>query len=103
MQRSLWARSCGPGAIAFRIGGMVKIVWPTVAPHSVTWRQNREALKRSPITTWAPTMSRSEEHTSELQSLMRNSYAVFCLKKKTCYNPQPTHEILTREHNRHSI
>src|SRR3546814_1232553 len=26
---------------------------------------------------------RSEEHTSELQSLMRNSYAVFCLKEKT--------------------
>src|SRR3546814_6082647 len=26
--------------------------------------------------------NRSEEHTSELQSLMRNSYAVFCLKKK---------------------
>src|SRR3546814_9731990 len=32
----------------------------------------------------APTGSmRSEEHTSELQSLMRISYAVFCLKKKT--------------------
>src|SRR3546814_7597556 len=32
----------------------------------------------------SPTHSfeRSEEHTSELQSLMRNSYAVFCLKKK---------------------
>src|SRR3546814_7114268 len=29
---------------------------------------------------------RSEEHTSELQSLMRNSYAVFCLKKKTTNN-----------------
>src|SRR3546814_2304785 len=28
-------------------------------------------------------VSRSEEHTSELQSLMRISYAVFCLKKKT--------------------
>src|SRR3546814_5362242 len=28
-------------------------------------------------------LSRSEEHTSELQSLMRHSYAVFCLKKKT--------------------
>src|SRR3546814_5644398 len=27
--------------------------------------------------------ARSEEHTSELQSLMRNSYAVFCLTKKT--------------------
>src|SRR3546814_8741344 len=30
----------------------------------------------------APTSGRSEEHTSELQSLMRISYAVFCLKKK---------------------
>src|SRR3546814_8472227 len=29
-------------------------------------------------------MARSEEHTSELQSLMRSSYAVFCLKKKNC-------------------
>src|SRR3546814_20197388 len=29
-----------------------------------------------------PASGRSEEHTSELQSLMRNSYAVFCLKKK---------------------
>src|SRR3546814_10751512 len=29
-----------------------------------------------------PNKSRSEEHTSELQSLMRTSYAVFCLKKK---------------------
>src|SRR3546814_2213839 len=29
-----------------------------------------------------PMMERSEEHTSELQSLMRNTYAVFCLKKK---------------------
>src|SRR3546814_9991140 len=31
---------------------------------------------------------RSEEHTSELQSLMRISYAVFCLKKKTTHNKQ---------------
>src|SRR3546814_10334210 len=31
------------------------------------------------------TMERSEEHTSELQSLMRISYAVFCLKKKKQY------------------
>src|SRR3546814_8720019 len=30
-----------------------------------------------------PPRTRSEEHTSELQSLMRISYAVFCLKKKT--------------------
>src|SRR3546814_8576785 len=32
-------------------------------------------------------ISRSEEHTSELQSLMRISYAVFCLKKKNRYPP----------------
>src|SRR3546814_2901995 len=31
----------------------------------------------------SPAVLRSEEHTSELQSLMRTSYAVFCLKKKT--------------------
>src|SRR3546814_2372687 len=33
---------------------------------------------------------RSEEHTSELQSLMRNSYAVFCLNKKTYTIPSNT-------------
>src|SRR3546814_10597758 len=35
--------------------------------------------------------ARSEEHTSELQSLMRNSYAVFCLKKKK----KPNHKTAT--------
>src|SRR3546814_8967064 len=34
---------------------------------------------------------RSEEHTSELQSLMRNSYAVFCLKKKNKKKSQTQH------------
>src|SRR3546814_8001261 len=33
-----------------------------------------------------PGVHRSEEHTSELQSLMRISYAVFCLKKKNTYS-----------------
>src|SRR3546814_9377023 len=35
---------------------------------------------------WVRQLLRSEEHTSELQSLMRISYAVFCLKKKTHNN-----------------
>src|SRR3546814_3774697 len=35
----------------------------------------------------APLLNRSEEHTSELQSLMRTSYAGFCLKKKTHDTP----------------
>src|SRR3546814_2953545 len=41
--------------------------------------------------------ARSEEHTSELQSLMRNSYAVFCLKKKkqTSQHPAKLHKSYT--------
>src|SRR3546814_10120315 len=44
---------------------------------------------------WLARQQRSEEHTSELQSLMRNSYAVFCLKNK---NPS-TQTIMTHTHN----
>src|SRR3546814_2836445 len=40
---------------------------------------------------------RSEEHTSELQSLMRISYAVFCLKKKKKHKRQPTKLSLSRK------
>src|SRR3546814_2508796 len=41
------------------------------------------------------TLARSEEHTAELQSLMRISYAVFCLKKKTSRitNKKTAHSI----------
>src|SRR3546814_5440254 len=45
----------------------------------------------SHIFSFSSASSRSEEHTSELQSLMRNSYAVFCLKKKIS------------EHNNHTL
>src|SRR3546814_4631612 len=38
---------------------------------------------------------RSEEHTSELQSLMRISYAVFCLKKKTTCSSSLTYYAVT--------
>src|SRR3546814_9044417 len=40
----------------------------------IAWMVRQTTLRKN---------SRSEEHTSELQSLMRISYAVFCLKKKT--------------------
>src|SRR3546814_6965886 len=48
------------------------------------------------------TVRRSEEHTSELQSLMRISYAVFCLKKKknTTMNTNTSNNTITHEHNR---
>src|SRR3546814_3662024 len=39
--------------------------------------------------------ARSEEHTSELQSLMRISYAVFCLKTKTTHTTNNTTKILS--------
>src|SRR3546814_10309121 len=42
----------------------------------------RDILDPSRRVTLVPSALRSEEHTSELQSLMRISYAVFCLKKK---------------------
>src|SRR3546814_6475600 len=52
------------------------------------WPGGKCALRWRNFSSWCrssasrPTPIRSEEHTSELQSLMRISYAVFCLKKK---------------------
>src|SRR3546814_3092358 len=43
----------------------------------------RKLSSRKMMDTALTTLKRSEEHTSELQSLMRISYAVFCLNKKT--------------------
>src|SRR3546814_4275314 len=50
----------------------------------------------------APLTYRSEEHTSELQSLMRISYAVFCLKKKknqTTHYKHQRHETHEKKHS----
>src|SRR3546814_3548952 len=51
-----------------------------------------------PVSTFAA-FFRSEEHTSELQSLMRISYAVFCLKKKKHEHIQYTHSKWNIKHN----
>src|SRR3546814_7201760 len=52
-----------------------------------------ESSRRPPrVTSIHP--QRSEEHTSELQSLMRISYAGFCLKKKTQHKPPNTHPLI---------
>src|SRR3546814_8601767 len=51
------------------------------------------ALPLRTVETMHAVLKRSEEHTSELQSLMRISYAVFCLKKKT-QNHTKTPEIV---------
>src|SRR3546814_5130462 len=55
---------------------------------SAIWAKGCNALRMISTVTEGPVMGtgRSEEHTSELQSLMRISYAVFCLKKKRTQN-----------------
>src|SRR3546814_3450000 len=64
---------------------MVPIVPHTCDPRGVARRMmkllNKAAVTCRPCPTNAELAVRSEEHTSELQSLMRISYAVFCLKK----------------------
>src|SRR3546814_10192489 len=49
----------------------------------------------APAKKWQLSIMRSEEHTSELQSLMRISYAVFCLKKKKIHQKDNTRTHLT--------
>src|SRR3546814_5309308 len=58
-----------------------------VRPHL---RPRPETTGRAPRARARERDQRSEEHTSELQSLMRISYAVFCLKKKTNKKMTPT-------------
>src|SRR3546814_2971188 len=53
------------------------------APITSRLAKNKSLKRRSKI---PRIFGRSEEHTSELQSLMRISYAVFCLKKKKIHN-----------------
>src|SRR3546814_943395 len=52
-------------------------------PETVDGKGEPAADPRPPVDDAPQRGDRSEEHTSELQSLMRISYAVFCLKKKT--------------------
>src|SRR3546814_2234721 len=51
-----------------------------VAADTLAFVIGKDELNHLPL---SASKTRSEEHTSELQSLMRNSYAVFCWKKKT--------------------
>src|SRR3546814_8725380 len=62
--------------------GVLGFPGATTAPRRTPFAQSRRTAVGSPRDP-----ARSEEHTSELQSLMRISYAVFCLKKKKSKNP----------------
>src|SRR3546814_1259107 len=62
-------------------GGFYVAVRGSLANSSSTWPGCTVQISTDGQATWTD-IDRSEEHTSELQSLMRISYAVFCLKKK---------------------
>src|SRR3546814_3458252 len=85
--------------------------WQKSAPAAPAWRSPPRRRTTAPCPRSKPPLPpprcrlpRSEEHTSELQSLMRISYAVFCLKKKTTPHQTPTLYIeclyITITHNR---
>src|SRR3546814_10051868 len=64
-------------------------------PRPIAASERRKEAPKSCARDWPPEMQRgvrSEEHTSELQSLMRISYAVFCLNKKK--QKQTCHEFI---------
>src|SRR3546814_10516417 len=63
--------------------------WDAAYPRIASWARLRDRTASQTLL-----VVRSEEHTSELQSLMRISYAVFCLKKK---NKKHTQTIQTKQ------
>src|SRR3546814_6687948 len=74
------------------IGEVKKVTWPTKKETTVTTIMVFIMVALAAIFFMVVDLglARSEEHTSELQSLMRISYAVFCLKKKK--NKQTTNK-----------
>src|SRR3546814_5051820 len=69
-------------ALALKVERPVRVLVlaPLVALDS--WVGQTSHFAAEGVNVWTEALGRSEEHTSELQSLMRSSYAVFCLKKK---------------------
>src|SRR3546814_3600956 len=82
-----------------------RLIGPLRSPSKFCGRHAVSADGSSTTTGASRNTDRSEEHTSELQSLMRISYAVFCLKKKTAIK-RPTEKYnipqTTRNH-KHNI
>src|SRR3546814_7958300 len=79
--KTVWAALYSELASSARYRASYRFVWRRWRLIGLEPKQTRRSVHRPPGG-WA----RSEEHTSELQSLMRISYAVFCLKKKKSNN-----------------
>src|SRR3546814_1136057 len=101
--RSLFCPTCGgtitytsdglPGVTAIPLGTFADPQFPP--PHYSVYEERKHAW----VAINGDAIERSEEHTSELQSLMRISYAVFCLKKKT----GPSTRVNNRQHTSHLV
>src|SRR3546814_4672833 len=75
-------------------GGVIHGSWYTMGRFGLG--SYREMMRRQvQLGNQVTGVARSEEHTSELQSLMRISYAVFCLQKKKNTNPTRPHSTTT--------
>src|SRR3546814_7070419 len=77
--------------------------WPRTRPRPPTIDPSPCVLRPGAFGRAAPALWRSEEHTSELQSLMRISYAVFCLKKKKQNVNTYPHDTITNQRYRRSM
>src|SRR3546814_10273349 len=76
------------------VGTLISTLGKSAAPNSVRGTHSMRARRDRANSPGENAPNRSEEHTSELQSLMRISYAVFCLKKKK-QKQQQHHPALT--------
>src|SRR3546814_7883017 len=88
-------RSCAAGA---KCGGNVgeNYLTPTLCLPKM-WGKNVGEARWASSQRLRSRQLRSEEHTSELQSLMRISYAVFCLKKKNNTNMKKPHKSILQD------
>src|SRR3546814_5583712 len=78
-----------PDEIVRRVGHQCVLMHGSLHPSKNVL--HKIAVARTHKARHEPGLVRSEEHTSELQSLMRISYAVFCLKKKNKQNYKSFH------------
>src|SRR3546814_9842652 len=101
MRSIIWAGMLRQSDIRW-LSTAFSLLWPKSSSR-VIWRACSDlkslALPHFP----APRLPRSEEHTSELQSLMRISYAVFCLKKKKIIIHNDHHRYNTSKNNRFEL
>src|SRR3546814_2830168 len=87
--------ACSPQPRRVKRGNNSRPAGPAIASVALDGALPLRQSSSAPCSTGNTPSSRSEEHTSELQSLMRISYAVFCLKKK-----QHTH-IINNTNDKH--